>query len=214
MAFHAAEFMAIALDARDRAADARRSNPRVMASDALVSIVMAAAATEAVINELGTYYELTVSPLEPRETASGVALAEVERSRGSTELKYLVASLALSGHTFDRGGPPFQEFSTLMKVRNDLMHPRPLDQFDDGGATVPPSYVRDFERRGMAYRRRSGRLRLMAQPARDGAGCIMGLSGSGGDHRHRDSDDTSRRWHRNVRTIVLRALPARAHQPT
>lgn len=110
MAFHAAEFMAIALDARNRAADARRSNPRVMASDALVSIVMAAAATEAVINELGAYYELTVSPLEPRETASGVALAEVERSRGSTELKYLVASLALSGHTFDRGGPPFQEF--------------------------------------------------------------------------------------------------------
>jgi hypothetical protein len=58
MAFHAAEFMAVALDARDRAAEARRSDPRVMAADALVSIVMAAAATEAFINELGACYQM------------------------------------------------------------------------------------------------------------------------------------------------------------
>ena len=47
---------------------------------------------------------------------------------------------------FDKGSQPFQDFSILMKVRNNLMHPKPLDKFDDSGrVTVPPSYVRDFE---------------------------------------------------------------------
>jgi hypothetical protein len=58
MAFHAAEFMVLALKARDRAADARRADPSLMAEDAIVSLVMAAASTEAFINELGAYYEL------------------------------------------------------------------------------------------------------------------------------------------------------------
>jgi hypothetical protein len=65
MHLHAAEFMAIALDARDRAAEARRSDRTVMAADALVSVVMAAAATEAFINELGAYYELGDLAREP-----------------------------------------------------------------------------------------------------------------------------------------------------
>jgi hypothetical protein len=156
MHLHAAEFMAIALDARDRAAEARRSDRTVMAADALVSVVMATAATEAFINELGAYYELR-DLREPRETATGAALAEVEKSRGSTELKYLMASLGLSGQMFDRGAQPFQDFSTLMKIRNDLMHPRPLDEFDDaGGVTARPTYVREFERRGMTCRQGDG----------------------------------------------------------
>jgi hypothetical protein len=148
MAFHAAEFMAIALTARDRAAEACRLDPRSMPSDALVSIVMAAAATEALINELQAYYELekTVFGLQPKELACADALAEVERNQGSTELKYLLASLTLSGQMFDKGSQPFQDFSILMKVRNNLMHPKPLDKFDDSGRVmVPPSYVRDFE---------------------------------------------------------------------
>jgi hypothetical protein len=156
MAFHAAEFMAIALDARDRAAEERRSDRTKMAPDALVSVLMAAAATEAFINELGAYYELTYHSLEPRETATGVALAEVERSRGSTEQKYLRASLSLSGRMFDRSTRPFQDFSTLMKIRNGLMHPKPLDEFDDADVMVPPSYVREFERRGLTYQRDAG----------------------------------------------------------
>lgn len=149
MFVHAAEFMAIALDARDRAADARRSDQAVMAPDALVSVVMAAAATEAFINELGEYYTWGSLPIEKGESACGVALAEIEKSRGSTELKYLVASLSLSGRMFDKGTQPFQDFSTLMTIRNHLMHPKPeRDQFGDG-VSVPPAYVRDFERRGM-----------------------------------------------------------------
>jgi hypothetical protein len=79
----------MALTARDRAAEARRLDPKSMPPDALVSIVMAAAATEAFINELQAYYDLekTVANLQPRELACADALAEVERIRGSTELR-------------------------------------------------------------------------------------------------------------------------------
>jgi hypothetical protein len=125
-------------------------------------------------HELGAYYEPGNLAREPREIASGVALAEVERSRGSTELKYLMASLSLSGQMFDRSTQPFQDFSTLMKIRNDLMHPRPLDKFDDAGVTVPPSYVREFERRRHDLQARSRRLRLVAQRAGDRTDCFMG----------------------------------------
>lgn len=134
MYVHASEFVALALDARDRAAEARRSDRTVMAPDALVAVVMAAAATEAFINEVGAYYKLGHREWEPRETASGVAHAAAEENRGSTKLKYLMASLTLSGHMFDQGTQPFQDFSTLMSIRNDLMHPKPLDRFDDGGS--------------------------------------------------------------------------------
>ena len=151
--FHAGEFITIALNARDRAAEEeRRTDPLGMAESALVSIVMAAAATEAFINELGEYCGTTVVPLEPRATATGAALAEVEQSRGSTELKYLMASLSLSGQMFVRSAQPFQDFSTLMKIRNDLMHPKPRDRIDEAGLYNPPSYVRGFEQRGMTYR--------------------------------------------------------------
>jgi hypothetical protein len=55
---------------------------------------------------------------------------------------------------FDKGSQPFQDFLILMTVRNNLMHPKPLDQFDDSGRVmVPPSYVRDFELRKMTYER-------------------------------------------------------------
>jgi hypothetical protein len=148
MAFHAAEFMALALTARDRAAEARRLDSSSMPPDALVSIVMAAAAAEAFINELGAYYRLGTT-LQPAELACGEALAEVERGQGSTQLKFLLASLTLSGHMFEKGSKPFQDFSKLMTVRNSLMHPKPLDQFSDSGVMEPPAWMRDFEQRGL-----------------------------------------------------------------
>jgi len=140
-------------------------DPTVMAGDAVVSIVMAAAATEAFINELESVYRTTMAYLRASEIATSAALAEVEKGQGSTELKYLVASLSLSGQMFDRGGQPFQDFSLLMRMRNDLMHAKPRDSLErvsddrdeaDGEAawvTVPPSYVRQFEQRAMTVPR-------------------------------------------------------------
>ena len=62
--------MTLALEARDRAAETRRSDPTVMAGDAVVSIVMAAAATEAFINELESVYRTTMAYLRASEIAT------------------------------------------------------------------------------------------------------------------------------------------------
>ena len=169
---------------------------------------MAAAATEAFINELGACYLMTGVRLGATETACGVVLAEAERSRASTELKYLVASLRLSGAMFDRGGQPFQDFSTLTGIRNDLMHPRPLDRFDDDGVMVPPAYVREFERRGIAYERGVGVsvswLNLLETEQVASWACRVAVE----IFVSRRCDDTSRRCHRDVRSILHRALSA------
>jgi hypothetical protein len=97
-------------------------------SDALISIVFAAAAGEAFINEIGElasqpagfFPELGPEPHQVRTLAE--LLSEVEDARGTTNLKYLLGKLALSGKTFDKGGNPYQDFAILMDVRNSLMH--------------------------------------------------------------------------------------------
>ena len=49
-------------------------------------------------------------------------LSEVEDSRGSTNLKFLVGKLALVGKTFDKGANPYQDFAILLELRNSLVH--------------------------------------------------------------------------------------------
>src|SRR6476661_9062659 len=47
---------------------------------------------------------------------------------GVVELKYLMASRILTGSAFDWGSQPYQDFRDLMKLRNDLVHPRHREQ--------------------------------------------------------------------------------------
>jgi hypothetical protein len=84
-------------------------------------------------------------------------LGEVEESRGTVQLKYQIASLALSGRTFDPGMNPFQDFDTLVEVRNLLVHFRPRDKFatDHEGFVTGnehPRSVRALQQRGLAKR--------------------------------------------------------------
>jgi hypothetical protein len=37
----------------------------------------------------------------------------------------MLARLALTGHAYDRGGPPYQDFAVLMDARNALVHHKP-----------------------------------------------------------------------------------------
>ena len=52
----------------------------------------------------------------------------IERSKGQTELKYMMASQVLSGRMFDRGSAPLQDVRTLFDLRNMIMHPKPVAQ--------------------------------------------------------------------------------------
>jgi hypothetical protein len=99
----------LALDARDRAEQ--------KGSDAIVAIVMASAAAEAFINDVAD-----TPTIEPRLNACVDALVQLEQSRASVTLKYLVASLCLSGSSFNKGSAPYQDFAMLIQLRNAIMH--------------------------------------------------------------------------------------------
>jgi hypothetical protein len=118
----------IAKQAYERAKAGAKHDRSHESNEPLIAIVFAAAAGEAFINEIGelasqpagSFPELGPEPGQV-QTLAGL-LSEVEDARGTTNLKYLLGKLALSGKTFDKGANPYQDFAILMDLRNSLMH--------------------------------------------------------------------------------------------
>jgi hypothetical protein len=128
MFINSGHLFGIAKQAYERAKAGAKHDRSHDSNEPLISIVFAAAAGEAFINEIG---ELASQPTgffpelgsEPDQVQSLAGLlSEVEDARGSTNLKYLIGKLALSGRTFDKGANPYQDFAILMDLRNSLMH--------------------------------------------------------------------------------------------
>jgi hypothetical protein len=69
--------------------------------DAVVAVSFSAASIEAFINELSALAATTVPRDPPAITAFLRLVREVERARGTTRLKYLVASQAFTGAPYD-----------------------------------------------------------------------------------------------------------------
>lgn len=130
-------------------------------SDAFVAIILAAAATEAFINELAELVSITRIRLdetltdEQRSFADVIRKLESERPRGALQKKYLGAAEAL-GSPFDPGSNPFQDFNTLVKLRDSLMHVKPNTDTEvdsDGRLRTPmPAHIRALQQRGLARR--------------------------------------------------------------
>jgi hypothetical protein len=136
---HSFTLWSLAWDARNRAVEFAAKRPGDFASDATVAIILAAAATEGFINELAE----TVRIEQERPKLYSVwppliffadAHDELENSkekdkrRGSTGEKYLAAAEKLSGSAFKKGDQPYQDFATLMRLRDLHMHLRPQDR--------------------------------------------------------------------------------------
>ncbi len=88
------------------------------------AIVFAAMSLEGFINEVELFLHVTlpnVASVEPEIANLASALREIEAARGSIELKYIMAAIAL-GKPFDKGSNPYQDFSLLIDLRNALMH--------------------------------------------------------------------------------------------
>ncbi|HRH98626.1 MAG TPA: hypothetical protein PLB55_21970 [Prosthecobacter sp.] len=126
MFINSGSLLGIARDALKTALSLSESDRSHVSNHPIVSIVFAAAAGEAFINEIA---ELCAQPVLDCSSRSAVLsedlatmLDEVEKSRGSTLLKLLVAMKTLSGKTFDKGANPYQDFATLMDLRNTIMH--------------------------------------------------------------------------------------------
>ena len=78
----------------------------------------------------------------------------IEDAQGSIGLKYHMASKILSGRTFDASKAPFQDFDTLVKLRNEVVHPRHRDRTGKGGYVEPASpAIRNLQQRGLTTTR-------------------------------------------------------------
>lgn len=152
--------LGIACAARDRAIETEKSNPDAFPGDATVAIILSAAATEGFINEVPTFIRKLCNPmaqpfrkLTPQMATFADALIELEKNRASPKVKYIVASLLLSGEPFDQGKNPFQDFALLIKLQDDHMHMKldeSLTNVDGNLVNNHPSYVRDLQNRGLA----------------------------------------------------------------
>jgi hypothetical protein len=91
--------------------------------------VFAAATFEAFINELD---ELaagtggTPGVADPRIKSLAEVLGEAQESKAATRLKYLLVGVALQGQPFDRGAPPWQDLDLLIRLRDSIVHLRPV----------------------------------------------------------------------------------------
>jgi hypothetical protein len=142
--FLSGQLFKVATDAYQRTK--HPSDPASLQTDALVAIVFSAAALEGFINEAVEFAAL------PRPKSPSVALfadlaQEVEKSRGSTRLKFLLASGVFAGRVFNKGGQPYQDFELLMDLRNELVHLKPIDRITGPNAeglleSKPPAIIK------------------------------------------------------------------------
>jgi len=127
------------LIARKAAKDARAdaSRPNALTTDSIVAVVMAAAAAEGFLSELAYHVEIMRKSLA--DWAPGAVTTQLgacadamrELERQPLAEKYLKASESLSGRPFDKGCAPLQDFVDLVRVRDEVMHVKPVRNEDD-----------------------------------------------------------------------------------
>jgi hypothetical protein len=102
----------------------------------LVTIVFAAAAVEAFINEVGELARMEqpnyLPPEPPQVVAFGGVLEELEDTHASVLNKFSIGRFVLSGTPFDRGCRLYQDFALLFDVRNAIMHMKPFHEWSRG----------------------------------------------------------------------------------
>jgi hypothetical protein len=123
-------------------------------SAGLTAIVFAAVSLEALVNEVLELASIEIAEDEkpdPQLHSFVEALDEIERSRGSSRLKYLVASCVLRGKPYDKGSQPYQDYALLMSLRDALVHLRPTRLLEVEGQTRIPvdSVLKELQSRGL-----------------------------------------------------------------
>jgi hypothetical protein len=156
---HWFEFMCLAAQARDRAQEAAATSEGQPTSEALTTILFSALAAEALINELA---EAAARAANLHADTPGfdiladlaATLDMTEKAQGQIDLKYQLTSKILIGKTFPPGEAPFQDFASLITLRNELVHPRHRDRTTAAGHVEPISkVVRDLQQRGLTTTR-------------------------------------------------------------
>lgn len=158
---HWFELFCLATEARDKANEIQAASPDAWPPEALSAILFSALAAEAFINELAEAAArdangpwMTDLPGVDLLRDLAETLDMIEDAQGSIGLKYHMASKILSGRTFEASKAPFQDFDTLVKLRNEVVHPRHRDRTREGGCVEPASpAIRDLQQRGLTTTR-------------------------------------------------------------
>lgn len=93
---------------------------------ALVALLFSAATLEGYISEVA-FLAAAVDKLTAHPSLASLAslVDEIEDSRGSVRLKYLMARVALLGRPFDKGAKPYQDLDLLFRLRDAIVHLKP-----------------------------------------------------------------------------------------
>jgi hypothetical protein len=152
--YSAGQLFAIAKSAYDRTVDDKteRSSNR---SDTLISIIFAAASLEAFINELADKAAEKPVLLDHPESVRNLAvlLKELEETRASTRLKFMITKLVFTGKIFDKrdkDDQTYQDFLLLSKLRDSLIHLKPQDEViikrDGTSETKVPKFMKEINK--------------------------------------------------------------------
>ena len=128
--YHDGLLLRAAIDARERAKnDLATRGANALALDAVVAVVMAAAAAESFANELPGRIRVAIRrgvkvPVEFISCAD--AIDALETRRRATTAKYQAAAEHISGKRFAERKPPFRDVVLLFELRNSVMHAKPV----------------------------------------------------------------------------------------
>jgi hypothetical protein len=150
--FTAVSLLRVATKAHGLLDDGRPINEPRDVEESLTALLFAAAAFEAFVNELdelaaGTGGTRGVE--DPRIKSLAEVLGEAEESKASTRLKYLLAGVALQGTPFDRGAQPWQDLELLIRIRDSIVHLRPIrfQMGDKGFSTTGDKLIQQLRER-------------------------------------------------------------------
>ncbi len=125
---------------------------------ALDAILYSAIAVEAFPNDVARHFEMPFKyhpdKLTPELLALHRIMPELEESRARVQTKYQILYFVLSGKTFDPQTPLFQEFEFLVKLRNQLLHPKcgSFEQTEDDKSydKLSRSLIKAIRNRGLS----------------------------------------------------------------
>lgn len=89
----------------------------------MTAVVFSVVTLEAFINELGANAELR-DWSDERIQCFADLMRELENTQARLQVKYHLAYFALTGRNCPKGTQPFQDFATLVNLRNQLIHYR------------------------------------------------------------------------------------------
>ncbi|WP_413171143.1 hypothetical protein [Anabaena azotica] len=101
-------------------------------TDAIPAILFSAMSIEAFLNELPELATAYITPgEEPENFVKKLAteLTNIEESNGQIKQKIEVTYIAISGEPPNFGDTLHQNFSNLIKLRNELVHLKPKDEY-------------------------------------------------------------------------------------